>query len=180
VFGITSAHAVVVDQENLPDQSWAVNTQSAFEWQQQIIAGQTGILSGIDIFTQESPGTFSFFVNTGLGWQTDTPEFETTISPAAFSTIHIDVSSAGISLSAGTPFMMGIVGAGPGTICCGVRGTQANAYPAGALYLDGSVRDNDLGFRTYMQVVPIPPAVWLFGSGLIGLVGIARRRRKAA
>ena len=25
--------------------------------------------------------------------------------------------------------------------------------------------------------VPIPPAVWLFGSGLLGLVGIARRRR---
>jgi hypothetical protein len=26
-------------------------------------------------------------------------------------------------------------------------------------------------------VVPIPAAVWLFASGLIGLVGIARRRR---
>ncbi|MBT8438954.1 MAG: VPLPA-CTERM sorting domain-containing protein [Gammaproteobacteria bacterium] len=27
------------------------------------------------------------------------------------------------------------------------------------------------------QVVPIPPAVWLFGSGLIGLIGIARRKK---
>ena len=26
-------------------------------------------------------------------------------------------------------------------------------------------------------VVPVPAAVWLFGSGLIGLIGIARRRR---
>ena len=25
-------------------------------------------------------------------------------------------------------------------------------------------------------VVPVPAAVWLFGSGLIGLVGVARRR----
>lgn len=25
-------------------------------------------------------------------------------------------------------------------------------------------------------VVPVPPAVWLFGSGLLGLVGVARRR----
>lgn len=25
--------------------------------------------------------------------------------------------------------------------------------------------------------VPIPPAVWLFGSGLLGMVGVARRRR---
>lgn len=28
-------------------------------------------------------------------------------------------------------------------------------------------------------VVPIPPAVWLFGSGLLGLVGVARRKRAA-
>ena len=27
-----------------------------------------------------------------------------------------------------------------------------------------------------VQVVPVPAAVWLFGSGLIGLVGVARRR----
>ena len=26
------------------------------------------------------------------------------------------------------------------------------------------------------SVVPIPPAFWLFGSGLLGLIGLARRR----
>jgi hypothetical protein len=29
------------------------------------------------------------------------------------------------------------------------------------------------------SVVPIPPAAWLFGSGLLGLVGISRRRKAA-
>ncbi len=28
--------------------------------------------------------------------------------------------------------------------------------------------------------VPVPPAVWLFGSGLLGLVGVARRRQARA
>lgn len=30
---------------------------------------------------------------------------------------------------------------------------------------------------TPATVVPVPAAVWLFGSGLLGLVGVARRRR---
>ena len=30
-----------------------------------------------------------------------------------------------------------------------------------------------------VQIVPVPAAVWLFGSGLLGLVGIARRKKAA-
>jgi len=30
-----------------------------------------------------------------------------------------------------------------------------------------------------MTAVPIPPALWLFGSGLLGLIGIARRKKFA-
>lgn len=33
------------------------------------------------------------------------------------------------------------------------------------------------GTLTGQYVVPIPAAVWLFGSGLLGLIGIARRKR---
>ena len=29
---------------------------------------------------------------------------------------------------------------------------------------------------TYVQQIPVPAAVWLFGSGLLGLIGAARRR----
>ena len=31
-------------------------------------------------------------------------------------------------------------------------------------------------FATRQPAVPIPPALWLFGSGLLGLVGLARRK----
>lgn len=31
--------------------------------------------------------------------------------------------------------------------------------------------------RDYLNPVPVPSAAWLFGSGLIGLIGIARRKK---
>jgi len=31
--------------------------------------------------------------------------------------------------------------------------------------------------RVDFNPVPVPAAVWLFGSGLIGLVGVARRKK---
>jgi len=34
-----------------------------------------------------------------------------------------------------------------------------------------------LSYNVSFEPVPVPPAVWLFGSGLIGLVGFARRKK---
>lgn len=36
--------------------------------------------------------------------------------------------------------------------------------------------DGTLGYAPPVSQVPVPAAVWLFGSGLIGLIGVARRR----
>ena len=44
--------------------------------------------------------------------------------------------------------------------------TIFSTKPADAIGLD----------RLQFHVVPIPPAVWLFGSGLLGLMGMARRK----
>jgi len=40
----------------------------------------------------------------------------------------------------------------------------------------GSPATLDLSLQGSLTTVPLPAGVWLFGSGLIGLVGIARRR----
>lgn len=37
----------------------------------------------------------------------------------------------------------------------------------------------DLAFQLKGSVVPIPPSAWLFGTGLLGLIGIARRKQAA-
>lgn len=40
--------------------------------------------------------------------------------------------------------------------------------------------DMTAGTLTFANPVPVPAAVWLLGSGLIGLVGVARRKKVAA
>jgi hypothetical protein len=42
--------------------------------------------------------------------------------------------------------------------------------------LEGTVLIDDL-YLGVVSPVPVPAAVWLFGSGLLGLVGVARRRK---
>jgi len=54
------------------------------------------------------------------------------------------------------------------------------AYDLMTVKVDFSLSPNStVGISGFVQqvVVPIPPAVWLFGSGLMGLVGIARRKK---
>ena len=43
--------------------------------------------------------------------------------------------------------------------------------------IDGAFNGFNANFD--FTVVPVPAAVWLFGSGLLGLVGVARRKKSA-
>jgi len=45
------------------------------------------------------------------------------------------------------------------------------------LIVFGPARSLVSGTLIGVEVVPVPPAVWLFGSGLIGLIGVARRKK---
>jgi hypothetical protein len=62
----------------------------------------------------------------------------------------------------------------------GLAGAALNGV---ALSAAVSTEDSDLGAAVTgiigASVVPVPPAIWLFGSGLIGLIGFARRKARA-
>jgi hypothetical protein len=55
------------------------------------------------------------------------------------------------------------------------KGADVITPYAGFFFLDST------GHLTYdiPSAVPLPPAVWLFGGGLLGMIGVARRRRAA-
>ena len=60
-----------------------------------------------------------------------------------------------------------------------VSGSGTNAYP-GLAMIDGAFPGFNANFNfTAPAAVPVPAAVWLFGSGLLGLVGVARRKKSA-
>ena len=46
-------------------------------------------------------------------------------------------------------------------------------------FLTDAVGTIDVVRLSVVSAVPVPPALWLFGSGLLGLIGIARRKKVA-
>lgn len=85
-----------------------------------------------------------------------------------------------------------------GYVCCGSSGQDPNSFIDsggnkimtlwGANYGGGTFngdygpnppRDLGMDLRLKLTAVPLPAAVWLFGSGLLGLAGVVRRKNRA-
>lgn len=55
-------------------------------------------------------------------------------------------------------------------------GNVGNAWGSG---FTGIIYNEEFNVTVTPNAIPVPAAVWLFGSGLVGLVGVARRRKNA-
>jgi hypothetical protein len=81
-----------------------------------------------------------------------------------------EFDQAGIALGT-TNTLYGLTGnGGPGQVQSYILGTNLTVGTDGTLKVGGS---------TPPPPVPLPAAVWLFGSGLLGLFGVGRRRAAA-
>jgi hypothetical protein len=113
------------------------------------------------------PGT-ELFAAPFLGFGPDTPSW---------------TGASGLSwvLSAGTYWVAFEVR--PGQVLEGVMPDPSpNPLLNEAISLDSGISwfgDDGLNIGVRIQAVPVPAAVWLFGSGLVGLIGIARRKKAA-
>jgi len=63
---------------------------------------------------------------------------------------------------------------GSGTSALNLTEYALNPWASGGALIDPILANSSL---TVLQSVPVPAAVWLFGSGLIGLIGVARRKK---
>ncbi|MEO1308821.1 MAG: hypothetical protein AAFV38_13105 [Pseudomonadota bacterium] len=146
-----SSAATVVDQVN--DSNSFVGFNTTLNWQQEVVAGVSGILDTIELNFGIGGGSIDVFVNLGSGWQTDADDFSTSVSGlSGYSSI--DVSSADISLSKGDTFIIGVRNGAGGDL----RGSSGDTYAPGGLFLNGSayIADFDLNFRTTVAAVPLP------------------------
>jgi len=143
----------------------------------------------------ENPGidqAWSFFGNTGMTQSTSATNI---LSDDGAGNVTIDFSGFSVTWNgiADIPMSSGAWDGnaeGVANMTCAVDCAEGDTYtlyysatvPAGDPSNFGGVRYNyfltgTVGAAT--SAIPVPAAVWLFGSGLLGLAGVARRRKSA-
>ena len=160
----------VVDQENSIQPNYlSIQPNSDQRWQQQVIPGIGGKLVGIELFyKQDAPWlgedlAFEFFINRGVGWQTDADDYSTMVI-ANTTNIFIDVSAADLTFQPDERFIFGVTRAATATasLCCSLFAT-VNSY-SGDLWSEYSnsvhTMQSDFAFRTHVNALP-EPASWV-------------------
>ena len=98
---------------------------------------------------------------------------------------NVTIDMTGWTVMWGTPQTAINMGTGAAAVLtCGVDCGDGDSFTLDytAIVPDGGFAGTPYQLHmsgTISSIIPVPAAVWLFGSGLLGLVGVARRRKVA-
>ncbi len=168
-FGIQASEFTVLSAGAAVDISWLAADELTFlDW---AVNPALGADPFFDIAVLGLPG--SGLVGVGFGSVSATFDFST---PTILGTVSFRMGNCTVS-------------ADPATCTAGTAGIADLTMTDGTLAGNGFLDETGVGFITVdyslanaqaNTVVPVPAAVWLFGSGLLGLVGVARRKNQHA
>lgn len=179
-FGAGAASAATIATFNLN-----VNIDSTLYGPMDIV-DQTGAHGGTGTGSLDSDGSISMITNEHL----QTIMGTNTITDATYTIPSLGGSDASSHVFACQDVAPVAVAACPSVILNPdfLGGVTAGAVPDGVgdsftlTFSGASVTQRTFTLTSWepAAVVPVPAAAWLFGSGLLGLAGAARRRRAAA
>lgn len=203
---LNAVAAPVLDQSFVPVSENGIasfgGTFSEFTPAQTITVGITGQLVGVDFFMVNN-GTnnnadviLQIFSPVFVGDQLDVrplqnPPLATAIPvsgsliPDTDSFVSFDLSPANFNVTSGQAIVISLSSNGPVGSEFMALGRSPGGYIDGEAYSGAGLVDIftnfDFGFRTFVAptIIPVPATVWLFATGLIGLVGVARRKAAA-
>jgi len=149
----------LLDQFNIGDAAGALNGGTTlYTWQQGVTAGISGQLTRLDLFVAIDPAfgdnnATEVSVTLGAAGQEGTLVWSTTEQlRSGWNTF--DLSKAKIFLDEGEEYAISVQGQSADNFNPGIAYSVGDVYPAGALFLNGSIdiyEGHDMLFRTYVR-----------------------------
>ncbi len=156
---------------------------------QSFTAGIAGVLDSVDVFVRRDlslgVGLTTEIYSVAGGLPIGSPLASVTIPelsvPTTLSFLNVDLHSFGIPVDVGTQLAIVLHNSITNHNTIFATAGNSGSYAGGTLSIDtgggfSSIGDYDLPFKTYVSAVPIPATIWLFCSGLVGLIRFCRRQ----
>ncbi len=154
------------------------------------LSGYTAYLGGLGSLTQSlsdnrnslTSGIYDDYYTFSTGADISDTTLSFALEPSAEGFFQAGAFSIelyeGVSSPAGAPIASAVSGGGQDSVSFPIDLMSNTTYTLRTIFVFNAEAGITANATTRISQVPVPAAAWLFGSSLIGLAGLARRRRK--